>query len=113
MTYPFIPKSNKKLSSGDYWVTKLSNKSYAVGVVIDVPPADLKLTREIVVGLLNWNGKINRLINNRNLKDYSCFIRVKTPLYSSLIRKQVIIPPFFGNQIIMGALFGNTAIFNH
>jgi hypothetical protein len=26
----------------------------------------------------NYDEKINRLINNRNLKDYSCFIGVKT-----------------------------------
>jgi hypothetical protein len=36
---------------------KLSDKSYSVGIVIDIPPADLKLTREIIVGLLNWNDK--------------------------------------------------------
>ena len=28
----------------------------------------------------NYDEKINRLINNRNLKDYSCFIGVKTPV---------------------------------
>ena len=55
MTYPFIPKSNKKIRPGDYWITQLSNKSFAVGIVIDVPPEDLKLNREIIVGLLNWN----------------------------------------------------------
>ncbi|UTD14459.1 hypothetical protein HER15_02775 [Tenacibaculum mesophilum] len=55
MQYTFLPKSNKNIKPGDFWVTKLSNESYAVGVVIDVPPSELKLTREIIIGLLNWN----------------------------------------------------------
>ena len=79
MTYPFIPKSNKKISAGDYWVTKLSNKSFAVGVVIDVPPTDLKLTREIVIGLLNWNGnnipKREDLTNSKILKQGHAHIK--------------------------------------
>lgn len=53
--YPFSPKSNKKLNTGDFWAIKLSDKSFCVGVVIDIPPEDLRLTREIIVGLLNWN----------------------------------------------------------
>jgi hypothetical protein len=57
MHYPLIPKSNKRLKIGDYWIMKLSDKSYSVGIVIDIPPDDLKLTREIIVGLLNWNDK--------------------------------------------------------
>lgn len=57
MQYPFTPKSNKKLKSGDYWFIHLSDKSFAIGVVIDIPPPDLKLTREIIVGLLKWNKK--------------------------------------------------------
>ncbi len=79
MTYPFVPKSNKKLNSGDYWVNKLFNKSYAVGVVIDVPPSDLKLTREIVIGLLNWNGnkipKLEDLTNSKILKQGHAHIK--------------------------------------
>lgn len=57
MKYPFTPKSNKKLQVGDYWLIELSNKSYCVGIVIDVPPIDLRLSREIVVGILKWNKK--------------------------------------------------------
>jgi hypothetical protein len=53
--YPFIPKSNKKIKVGDYWLMKLSDDSFSVGVVIDIPPNDLKLTREIIIGLLDWN----------------------------------------------------------
>ncbi|CAM1366481.1 conserved hypothetical protein [Tenacibaculum litoreum] len=53
--YPFIPKSNKKIKVGDYWVMKLSDKSNSIGVIIDIPPDDLKLTREVIIGLLDWN----------------------------------------------------------
>ncbi|WP_299208748.1 hypothetical protein [uncultured Dokdonia sp.] len=89
MTYPFVPKSNKKISSGDYWVTKLSNKSYAVGVVIDVPPSDLKLTREIVIGLLDWNGneipKEVDLMNSKILKQGHAHIKTISEYSSGII----------------------------
>jgi len=79
MNYPFIPKSNKKLKTGDYWFIQLSNKSYCVGVVIDTPPLDLKLTREIIVGILKWNEKhmpkIKDLINSEILEQGHAHIR--------------------------------------
>ena len=57
MKYPIYPKSNKFLKPGDYWLVKLSDNSYTIGLVIDIPPSDLRLTREIYIGLLDWNEK--------------------------------------------------------
>ena len=34
---------------------KLSDDSYSIGIIVDIPPNDLKLTREIIIGLLDWN----------------------------------------------------------
>jgi len=82
MTYPFIPKSNKKITPGDYWITKLSNESFAVGIVIDIPPADLKLTKEIIIGLLDWNKnstpKIEDLRNSKILDQGHAHIKTIT-----------------------------------
>ncbi len=64
MNYPFVPKSNKKLKKGDYWIMKLSDESYSVGIVIDIPPSDLKLTREIIVGILKWNERYIPVLND-------------------------------------------------
>ena len=57
MKYPFVPKSNKFLTRGDYWLMELTNGKLAIGIVMDIPPAELKLTKQFVAGLLDWSAK--------------------------------------------------------
>lgn len=116
MTYPFIPKSNKKLSSGDSWVTKLSNKSYAVGVVIDVPPADLKLNQEIVVGLLNWNGndipKKDNLINSKILKQGHAHVKTISEYSNGIVGNIDFQKANIDPQILIGSYGANNPEWN-
>jgi len=57
--YPFIPKSNRSLSVGDFWGVPLSNGTYACGRILQLPSKESELTRGsktlIFVGLLDWN----------------------------------------------------------
>jgi hypothetical protein len=53
--YPFIPKSNLKLEAGQFWPIKLSNRKYAIGVVLDFPDKKVN-TKHFYAGLLNWVG---------------------------------------------------------
>ncbi|MET2985108.1 hypothetical protein [Aureibaculum conchae] len=113
MTYPFIPKSNKKISPGDYWVTELSNKSYAVGVVIDTPPIDLKLTREIVIGLLNWNGtehpKLQELSNLKILKQGHAHIKTINEYSSGILGNLDFIKANIEPKILIGSYGANNS----
>ena len=54
MKYPFVPKSNKSLKIGDYWLIKLESGKYSIGIVLDIPPAEYRSRTEFVAGLLNW-----------------------------------------------------------
>ena len=57
MRYPYTPKSNNNLSIGDYWVIQLRDSSYSVGIVIDIPPKEMKTRTMLIAGLLDWNSK--------------------------------------------------------
>lgn len=116
MTYPFIPKSNKKLSPGDYWITELSNKSYAIGIVIDIPPTDLKLTREIVIGLLNWNEnsipKIQDLANLKILKQGHAHIKTISEYSDGIIGSINFIKNNIEPKILIGSYGANNPEWN-
>ena len=69
MKYPYIPKSNKSLRRGDYWLIELENGFFAVGIVVDIPPPELKLKMEFIAGLLNWKGnETPKITDLKNLK---------------------------------------------
>lgn len=64
MKYPFIPKSNKALKSGQFWPIRLANGNYACGVVVDVyPPTEDDAfvprlrNRSFLAGLVDWRGE--------------------------------------------------------
>lgn len=52
-TYPFVPKSNRRLSPGQFWGIQLSNGCFAAGRVIQVNPKDRS---SFLVGLMDWMG---------------------------------------------------------
>lgn len=54
--FPFTPKSNSKLMPGHFWPIRLSNVSFACGIVL-ATPTDTKIyrSRGFYAGLLNWN----------------------------------------------------------
>lgn len=57
--YPFQPKSNAHLESGQYWAVPLSDGRYACGRVLDLPRAHDALgsvTRVFLAGLMDWVG---------------------------------------------------------
>ena len=60
LTYPFEPKSNAYLRSGQFWGVPLSDGRFACGRVLGVPPKDddfLWLSSKIfVAGLMDWVG---------------------------------------------------------
>ena len=72
MKYPFIPKSNKSLTAGDYWIIKLENGNYAVGLVVDIPEIKTKLRMEFIAGLLDYSNskkpELEDLLNARIVK---------------------------------------------
>lgn len=64
MPYPFTPKSNKSLAVGDYWIITLDNHKFAIGIVVDIPSPELKLTTQFIAGLLDWSSNKAPLIND-------------------------------------------------
>jgi hypothetical protein len=57
LDYPFLPKSNSKLSPGHFWAIQLDSGEFGCGIVLDIPE-DKKNhgTKSIYIGLLNWKG---------------------------------------------------------
>lgn len=56
MSYPFIPKSNRKLSAGDFWAIPLRDDRFACGRVMKVPAFGPRNRTGMVVGLMDWVG---------------------------------------------------------
>lgn len=52
--YPFIPKSNRYLTPGQFWPIQLSNGHFGCGIVLDVPDRNKHDKRMFYAGLLNW-----------------------------------------------------------
>jgi len=51
--YPFVPRSNRQLSVGDFWSIPLADGRFACGRVLEIQPDD---TWAIWAGLLDWVG---------------------------------------------------------
>ena len=58
--YPFVPKSNAYLRTGQFWAVPLSDRRFACARVLDVPrtpdPHVPVGTRMFLAGLLDWVG---------------------------------------------------------
>jgi hypothetical protein len=56
-TYPFIPKSSRKLSRGDFFSIPLSNGMYACGRVVECMPKGMPGAGVgFLGGVMNWRG---------------------------------------------------------
>lgn len=54
--FPFSPKSNAKLLSGDFWAISLNSGRFACGIVLELPPKELSSKTSFLAGLLDWVG---------------------------------------------------------
>jgi hypothetical protein len=55
-TYPFVPKSNRKLHPGQFWSIPLSGGRFAAGRVMLAPAFGATDRVGVVVGLMDWVG---------------------------------------------------------
>jgi hypothetical protein len=57
ISYPFVPKSSKRLTPGDFWSIPLSNGRFACGRVVELLPEGMPGSRVAFLGgLLDWHG---------------------------------------------------------
>lgn len=74
--YPFVPKSNRSLIPGQFWVIPLNNGKFACGRVIEVHPFETKM---FLAGLMNWIGEIvpkeNDLAGKQTIKQGQVHIK--------------------------------------
>lgn len=57
--YPFKPKTNKDLMSGQFWAIPLSSGNYACGRVIEIPSKKGIGSRTMFLGgLMDWQGSL-------------------------------------------------------
>lgn len=54
VSYPFLPKSNTYLISGQFWAIPLQSNKFACGRVIEVSKED---KRGFLAGLMDWVGE--------------------------------------------------------
>ena len=56
-TYPFVPKSSRWLTPGDFWAIPLRDGSFACGRVVELMPQGMPGARVgFLGGLLDWHG---------------------------------------------------------
>jgi hypothetical protein len=56
-TYPFVPKSSKRLAPGDFWAIPLRDGRFACGRVVELLPQGMPGARVALLGgLLDWQG---------------------------------------------------------
>lgn len=56
-TYPFVPKSNRRLRPGQFWSIPISDGRFAAGRVMAVPAFGDNDRTGVVVGLMDWVGQ--------------------------------------------------------
>jgi hypothetical protein len=55
--YPFVPKSNKHLSPGDFWAIPLKDGTFGAGIVLELYPKGRPGAKvAFLAGLLDWHG---------------------------------------------------------
>jgi hypothetical protein len=58
--FPFVPKTNARLQTGDFWPLPLVDGSFACGRVLQLPPAGLPGSRvSFLGGLMDWHGGVS------------------------------------------------------
>jgi hypothetical protein len=55
--YPFVPRSNRRLTAGQYWALPRSDGRFACGRVMAVPAFGPTDRIGVVIGLMDWLGE--------------------------------------------------------
>jgi hypothetical protein len=56
LTYPFVPKSNRRLRAGQFWSIPLRDGRFAAGRVMATPAFGEADRTGVVIGLIDWVG---------------------------------------------------------